>query len=272
MRNLIAIRVAVSVLATPFLIIAYLNVEKWAEKHGYDQFLLKFIDTIAQKFQGSPEAMHSAVPEFLYSPVMQFASASALAFVAGLWVDHLLRRREIPLGQEDNDGAAKLAIDTGLPPEIQAVIDDQAELIDGYLRDFRTWIQPHLDAHEPYLDFRFQIKNHSVYSVTYEDFDGQLFLNDEPFGQRAAMVNHPAAPIRHFADGEFMLRQFIGSDLRDLLINSDDLEIELAPSQVFGINFSFTNRLGEVTAARWSPFPRLFRVIREGGAWRFSIS
>lgn len=55
------VRNVAAYVAAPFLVVVYLNIEKWAEKHGYDQFLLKLIETIAQKFQEPSEAMSTPV-------------------------------------------------------------------------------------------------------------------------------------------------------------------------------------------------------------------
>ncbi len=43
MRKITIIRVVVTILVTPFLVVLYLNIEKWAERRGYDLLLKNLV-------------------------------------------------------------------------------------------------------------------------------------------------------------------------------------------------------------------------------------
>ena len=81
MRLITKIRVGLSILLTPFLVVLYLNIEKWAEKHGYDLILVEVGD----------DRLVETLTSYALQPVYQFAAVAALAFVGGIWIDALIR-------------------------------------------------------------------------------------------------------------------------------------------------------------------------------------
>ena len=87
MRKITIIRVVVTILVTPFLVVLYLNIEKWAESRGYDLYLTNLITP--------PEgAVVNPVVSYALRPEMSYIALAAVTFMIGIWCDAWLRRSE----------------------------------------------------------------------------------------------------------------------------------------------------------------------------------
>lgn len=84
MRRVIKFRIAVSLLATPFLVVLYLNIEKWAEKYGYDLILTQISEG---KVQGP-------ILSFLLDPRLLVIAVGVVSFALGVWVVSILRKQD----------------------------------------------------------------------------------------------------------------------------------------------------------------------------------
>jgi len=80
MKSGTKLRVILTVIATPFLVVGYLNIEKLAEKKGWDGILSGWVDKMPDTLSG-----------FIVSPFMAMLSAFIVGIVVGLWVDTFLR-------------------------------------------------------------------------------------------------------------------------------------------------------------------------------------
>ena len=81
------IKTIATVALMPFLAVFVLNIEKWAESKGYDSIL---VDLSAPDDVGLLGEMLALA----LSPWALMAAFAASGFVAGLWIDALLRRSE----------------------------------------------------------------------------------------------------------------------------------------------------------------------------------
>lgn len=88
MRRITVIRLALTVIATPFLVVGYLNIEKWAETHGYDLYLTRFMS-------GQSDSVVGPFVTFALRPEMPFIASAVLAFISGIWCDAWLRRGDL---------------------------------------------------------------------------------------------------------------------------------------------------------------------------------
>lgn len=87
MRRITIIRVVLSILVTPFLVVLYLNIEKWAESRGHDLYLTNLIVP--------PEGVVvNPLVSYALRPEMFYVALAAVAFMTGIWCDALLRRSE----------------------------------------------------------------------------------------------------------------------------------------------------------------------------------
>jgi len=84
MKSGTKLRVIISIIATPFLVVGYLNIEKLAEKKGWDGILSGWVDKMPDGLSG-----------FIVSPFMAMLSAFIVGIVVGLWVDTLLRAKNV---------------------------------------------------------------------------------------------------------------------------------------------------------------------------------
>ncbi len=82
MRLITKIRLLISAAAAPFLVVLYLNIEKWAEARGYDLLLTKVAEG----------KMPDALAKFSFDPSVLFMAVVFCSLVAGIWLDALLRR------------------------------------------------------------------------------------------------------------------------------------------------------------------------------------
>src|SRR3546814_16069076 len=82
MRLITIIRLLISVVATPFVAILYLNIEKWAESHGYDLLLVNAVEG----------QMPDAVKQLAFHPTTLIFAIVICSIVAGIWIDVVLRR------------------------------------------------------------------------------------------------------------------------------------------------------------------------------------
>ena len=80
MKSGTKLRLVLTALFTPFLVVGYLNIEKLAEKKGWDGILSGLVDKMPAGLSG-----------FIISPFMAMLSAFIIGTVAGLWVDTFLR-------------------------------------------------------------------------------------------------------------------------------------------------------------------------------------
>ena len=87
MRRITNIRVVLSILATPFLVVLYLNIEKWAESRGYDLYLTNLVTP--------PEgAVVNPVVSYALRPEMSYIALAVVTFMTGIWCDAWLRRSQ----------------------------------------------------------------------------------------------------------------------------------------------------------------------------------
>tara|TARA_B100000614_G_scaffold67258_1_gene59629 strand:+ start:237 stop:926 length:690 start_codon:yes stop_codon:yes gene_type:complete len=91
MRSWTTIRLAFSVFAAPFLVIAYLNIEKWAEANGIDTLLLDAVQP-----DGRQEVTTAAtLLTYVTQPWVAWLSIYIVGIVSGIWLDVLIRREWI---------------------------------------------------------------------------------------------------------------------------------------------------------------------------------
>jgi len=72
-----------TIIATPFLVVLYLNIEKWAEKHGYDLILNKAMES----------EVHGPIMQLVLHPNTLLIAVAIVFFCLGAWADALIRRR-----------------------------------------------------------------------------------------------------------------------------------------------------------------------------------
>jgi hypothetical protein len=85
MRDSTKLRLILSAILSPFLVVVYLNVEKFAEDRGWDSFLVDI---------ASPEGEIVLSPIFAWAlnPIVSILSVFVVGIVAGVWVDACIRR------------------------------------------------------------------------------------------------------------------------------------------------------------------------------------
>ena len=121
--------------------------------------------------------------------------------------------------------------------DIRNAIDYQDKYIDGLIMTANVWIRKHFDIPEPYIEFNIHLSNGSVFDLAYEGVQGRLFYRDEPLRDLPEITSHSEL-IQHNRQGKYTIRQFISSELRDLMLSHSGQLQELNPSQNFGIKFS----------------------------------
>jgi hypothetical protein len=90
MRRSTIFRLVFTTISAPFLVVLYLNIEKWAETKGYDTLLVNALSASSM----DDMTIGSTVLEWATRPSTLTTSLVLAGFVLGLWVDALLRRSE----------------------------------------------------------------------------------------------------------------------------------------------------------------------------------
>ena len=72
----------------PFLVILYLNIEKYAESRGWDTFLLQLLEPATQR----EESEDSRLIRALTNPWMVYAAITVIGMTLGVWLDAVLKR------------------------------------------------------------------------------------------------------------------------------------------------------------------------------------
>jgi hypothetical protein len=83
MRQRTFVRIVASVLATPFFVIAYLNIENYAESKGWGGILTSIM-----------EGQMPSVLAFLLQPWLGVAALALVGLAAGVWVDGIAKRMD----------------------------------------------------------------------------------------------------------------------------------------------------------------------------------
>ncbi len=89
MRGITIKRLIITVLGSPFVVVLYLNIEKYAEKIGYDVILIKALET-----GPNGDAVLNPLVAAALHPLALYGAIAATGIVAGLWLDAWLRRTE----------------------------------------------------------------------------------------------------------------------------------------------------------------------------------
>lgn len=89
MRGITIKRLIITALGSPFVIVLYLNIEKYAEKKGYDVLLIKALETGSKG-----DAVLSPLVAVALHPLVFYGAIGATGIVAGLWLDAWFRRTE----------------------------------------------------------------------------------------------------------------------------------------------------------------------------------
>ena len=87
MRRITIIRLIVTALVMPFVVVLYLNIERYAEEHGYDVILIKLLEP-------KEADVISPIISFAFHPATLYGAIGFVTFVVGIWFDALLRRGE----------------------------------------------------------------------------------------------------------------------------------------------------------------------------------
>lgn len=89
MRGITIKRLVITALASPFVVVLYLNIEKYAEKSGYDVLLIKVLEA-----GPNGDAVLNPLVAAALHPLALYGAIAATGIVAGLWLDAWLRRTE----------------------------------------------------------------------------------------------------------------------------------------------------------------------------------
>ncbi len=90
MRRTTARRLASAVLFTPILVVIYLNIEKWAEKRGYDTLL---VDALSAD-DPAVITLGTTLLNYATQPWVIWLSFLLGGIIVGIWVDALILRGE----------------------------------------------------------------------------------------------------------------------------------------------------------------------------------
>ena len=148
------------------------------------------------------------------------------------------------------------------PPVSQRIIqllDYQDEHIDGYISRISVRAERHFSAPDPYIELHIRLSNASVYDMTYEGVEGRLFYADAPLRNPPEIISHSVIMGAGW-QGNFTIRQFISSDLRDLLFVRLGTRQELTPSRNFKLRFSYKDREDNEKTAAWPVAPEMFDI------------
>src|SRR5665811_658568 len=83
MKTRSLVRTSLTVLAAPFVVVLYLNIETYAQSKGWDTLL-----------KGAMEGKLPAVVDWALQPWVGLTGLALISFTLGLWFDAVLRRRE----------------------------------------------------------------------------------------------------------------------------------------------------------------------------------
>lgn len=100
MKSRSTVRLALTVLSAPLLVVLYLNIEKLAEREGWDTLLA---DGVA------PASGPSPLLELLTTPTAFAAATFVIGLAIGVWIDTLLVRRERLIGPPVSPNPDKIA-------------------------------------------------------------------------------------------------------------------------------------------------------------------
>ena len=196
MRGITIKRLIITALGSPFVIVLYLNIEKYAEKKGYDVLLIKALEAGSKG-----DAVLNPLVAAALHPLVFYGAIGATGIVAGLWLDAWLRRTEskklprIERIKNLGDRCKKLATNISiLQPHITN--DNQSMLNDIWAE----WlpIQIELEKWGLVTSQETIVSKDAVnFLRAYSQFIGQLLLNGElRFAKKTAKSlcadpNHP---------------------------------------------------------------------------------
>ena len=117
MKSGTKLRLVLTVLFTPFLVVGYLNIEKLAEKKGWDGILSRLEDKMPAGLSG-----------FIISPFMAMVSALVVGIVIGLWSDTFIRKLNSRGSKVENLGLRIQALANTIDSKFHANVsfDDMA--------------------------------------------------------------------------------------------------------------------------------------------------
>ena len=180
MRRITIIRVVLTVLATPPLVILYLNIEKWAESRGYDLFLTNLV-TPPEGVVVNPLVSYALRPEIFY------IALAAVAFMTGIWCDAWLRRSEskrVPKKERIRNLGTKCLDLVRLIDACLGSIDyiDYGDKQDAFTRMWSEFLPVSIELEK----LRLKIPDHGISSVSEADaaraylrFIGNLLQNGQ---------------------------------------------------------------------------------------------
>jgi hypothetical protein len=160
----------------------------------------------------------STVIEFLADPP---GWAILIAFIVGvalLLADRRYSARKATAAPAPEKEEAAPAPRPPVSQRIIQLLDYQDEHIDGYISRVSVRAESHFTTPDPYIELHIRLFNASVYDMMYEGIEGRLFYGGAPLRNPPEIVSHSVV-MGAGRQGNFTIRQFISSDLRDRLFS-----------------------------------------------------